>query len=145
MVEGAADAIFDLAAVFADPESQPLKFSAMSSDPNVAAVRLTNGRTEGLPLPARRRETTVVGHRRPLDRHQRLPRAGLSPRARAGRRRLFAFGAWDPELPEKTYPEHMLFLQSDQNDTALDTPLLPPHSSRRRLPAADADADSPTN
>lgn len=35
----------------------------------------------------------------------------------------FSFVEWDPDTPDHTYPENMLFLQSDQTDPSLDLPL----------------------
>ena len=35
----------------------------------------------------------------------------------------FFFGQWSPDQPEHTFPEHMLFLQSDVSDPGVDTPL----------------------
>jgi hypothetical protein len=125
-IEGAEPAIFDLAAVFADPESQPLKFSAMSSDPGVAAVGLTNAELRVFPFQRGDAEIAVVATDG-LTPVTNVFRVLVYPRAHVLADGAFSFGAWDPELPEKTYPEHMLFLQSDQNDTALDTPLLHPY------------------
>ena len=67
------------------------------------------------------------------------------PRAHELAAGAFAFGEWATNQPAGTYPEHMLFLQSDQNDAALATPLLYAY----RIPLADAsaagDADYPYN
>lgn len=40
------------------------------------------------------------------------------------------FAEWDPNLPERTYPAHGLFLQSDIDDPTLDTPLHFPYYIR---------------
>ncbi len=35
----------------------------------------------------------------------------------------FSFGEWSPDAPDGVYPAHLLFLQSNTDDTLLDTPL----------------------
>lgn len=123
LVEGAAPAGFDLDDVFADLEGQPLEFAATSADTNVLAASVAGA---ALSLTPRLRGETAVtvtasdGFSTATNSFRVL----VYPRAHELAAGAFAFGEWDPELPEKSYPEHMLFLQSDQNDTALDTSLL---------------------
>ncbi|NCD23337.1 MAG: hypothetical protein EOL90_10425, partial [Spartobacteria bacterium] len=126
IVEAGEPAVLDLAAVFADPESQPLEFSATSSDPAVAAVAVAGGELTVTPLRRGDAEIAVVATDG-LTPVSNVFRVLVYPRAHVLANGAFSFGEWDPELPEKTYPEHMLFLQSGQSDPALDVPLLHPY------------------
>ncbi len=142
LIEGAAPAGFDLEAVFADPEGQPLAFSATSTDTNVLAVAVAGS---ALTLtPRLRGETTVtVTASDGFSTATNSFRALVYPAAHDLAAGAFAFGAWASDQPAGAYPEHMLFLQSAQNDPALGTPL----EYAYRIPLADAsapaDADFP--
>ncbi len=142
LIEGAAPAGFDLEAVFADPEGQPLAFAATSTDTNVLAVAVAGS---ALTLtPRLRGETTVtVTASDGFSTATNSFRALVYPAAHDLAAGAFAFGAWASDQPAGAYPEHMLFLQSAQNDPALGTPL----EYAYRIPLADAsapaDADFP--
>jgi len=45
------------------------------------------------------------------------------PAAHAMANGLFTFDYWSPDEPDGSYPEHMLFLQSNESDTRIDTAL----------------------
>ena len=144
LVEGAAATVLDLETVFADPEGQPLEFAATSADTNVLAASVAGA---ALSLTPRLRGETAVtvtasdGFSTATNSFRVL----VYPRAHELAAGAFAFGEWATNQPTGTYPEHMLFLQSDQNDTAIDTPLVYAY----RIPLADAsvagDADYPYN
>lgn len=142
LVEGAAATVFDLDAVFADPEGQPLEFAATSADTNVLAVAVAGS---SLTLtPRLRGETAVtVTASDGFSTATNSFRALVYPAAHELAAGAFAFGAWASDQPAGTYPEHMLFLQSAQSDPALGTPL----EYAYRIPLADAsvpaDADFP--
>lgn len=123
LVEGATSTVFNLDAVFADPERQPLEFTATSTDTNVLAAAVA-GSTLTLTPQSRGDATVTVVASDGSSTATNSFRALVHPRAHVLADGPFSFGEWNPELPEKTYPEHVLFLQSDQDDTALDTPLL---------------------
>lgn len=142
LVEGAAATVFDLDAVFADPEGQPLEFAATSADTNVLAVAVA-GSTLTL-TPRLRGETAVtVTASDGFSTATNSFRALVYPAAHELAAGAFAFGAWASDQPAGTYPEHMLFLQSAQSDPTLGTPL----EYAYRIPLADAsvpaDADFP--
>ncbi len=141
LVEGAA-AVLDLDDVFADPEGQPLEFAATSADTNVLAVAVAG--SELTLAPHLRGETAVtVTASDGFSTATNSFRVLVYPRAHELAAGAFAFGEWATNQPTGTYPEHMLFLQSDQSDTAIDTPLVYAY----RIPLADAsvaaDADYP--
>ena len=144
LVEDAAATVLDLETVFADPEGQPLEFAAASANTNVLAVSVAGA---ALSLtPHLRGETAVtVTASDGFSTATNSFRVLVYPRAHELAAGAFAFGEWATNQPAGTYPEHMLFLQSDQNDTALATPLLYAY----RIPLADAsaagDADYPYN
>ena len=142
LVEGAADTLFDLDAVFADPEGQPLEFAATSADTNVLSVARAGSALAA--TPQLRGETTVtVVASDGFSTATNFFRVLVYPRAHVLADAPFAFGSWDSAQPSGTYPEHMLFLQSDRNDPLVDSPL----EYAYRIPLADAsapaDADFP--
>lgn len=123
LVEGAAPAGFDLDAVFADPEGQPLEFDATSADTNVLTVALAGSALSA--TPRLRGETTVtVTASDGFSTATNSFRVLVYPAAHDLAAGAFAFGEWDAASPEKTYPAHMLFLQGDQPDPGLEVPLL---------------------
>lgn len=142
LVEGAPAAVFDLDAVFADPEGQPLEFAATSADPAILAVAVA-GATLTVTPQLRGESAVTVTASDGFSTATNTFRALVYPRAHELAAGVFAFGEWEAAQPAGAYPEHMLFLQSDQSDTALDTPLLYAY----RIPLADAsvpaDADYP--
>ncbi len=142
LVEGAADALFDLDAVFSDPEGQPLEFAATSADTNVLSAAVAGS---ALALtPRLRGETTVtLTASDGFSTATNSFRALVYPAAHDLAADAFSFGEWDSTQPAGAYPEHMLFLQSDQSDTALDTPLLYAYQIPLADASAPADADYP--
>ncbi|MDD4342276.1 MAG: hypothetical protein PHO14_08605, partial [Kiritimatiellae bacterium] len=126
-IEGTPAVTFDLKTVFADPEGAPLAFNAASDDPALVSVALDDATLSVTPL--RRGGTTLTltatdGNNPPVTNTFRVL---IHPAAHVLEDNAFNFGEWDPAQPEKTYPDHMLFLQSDQDDPALDVPLLYPY------------------
>lgn len=127
LIEGTPAVTFDLNAVFADPESAPLTFDAASDDPALVSVVLDGSTLSVTPL--RRGGATLTltatdGNNPPVTHAFRVL---IHPAAHVLKNNAFRFSEWDPAQPEKTYPEHMLFLQSDQDDPALAAPLLYPY------------------
>nr|HPJ57184.1 CotH kinase family protein [Kiritimatiellia bacterium] len=122
LIEDTAPVQFDLDSIFFDPEGAPLTFDASTGDSNLVAVAVPDSTLSVTPL--RRGEATVT-----VTASDGTTTADLSfrvlvhPAPHVLQNGAFTFGEWDPELPEKTYPEHMLFLQSDQDDPEINTPL----------------------
>lgn len=123
-IEGGAPVMIDLDGIFIDPDADPLIFSAISSHTNKAQVFVDGSELVLIPMERGQAEITVTaddGNYHPAVTSFRVL---VHPAAHALAGGAFRFSEWDPDLPDGTYPEHMLFLQSDQNDTALGTPLL---------------------
>jgi hypothetical protein len=142
LVEGASPALFDLTAVFADPEGQPLTFAASSDDTNLVST-VVAGSTLAV-TPWRRGEATVtVTATDNFSTATNAFRVLVHPAAHVLASGAFVFGEWDAAAPAETYPEHMLFLQSDTNDTALNTPLVYAYQIPLADAAVPADTDYP--
>ncbi len=126
-VEGATAPDLDLAQVFADPEGVPLAFGATCSDDDFATVSLSGSLLTVQPL--RRGDVVITltaddGVNPPVAHDFRLL---VHPQAVAPGAAPYAFTEWDPNLPERSYPPHMLFLQSTVNDPGPAEPLLHPY------------------
>ncbi len=124
LIEADTASSFDLDAVFNDPEDDELVFDAVSSDTNAVSVEVNGSTLFVAPLMRGESLVTVTaddGHNPPVAMSFRVL---VYPEAYALEAGNFTFGYWDPDTPERIYPEHMLFLQSDESDTAIDTPLL---------------------
>ena len=120
LVENKTPAQFDLDTIFFDPEGAPLTFDAASGDTNLVSVAILDSILSVSPLRRGEADVTVTAS-------DGTTTAGMSfrvlvhPAPHVLQNGAFAFGEWDPERPEKTYPEHMLFLQSDENDPGINT------------------------
>lgn len=125
-VEGTPTLTFDLTTVFADPESEPLTFGAVSDDPVLVSADVDDATLSVTPL-RRGGATLTLTASDGVSTATNAFRVLIHPAAHVLNDGAFRFGAWDPAQPEKTYPEHMLFLQSDQDDPGLATPLLYPY------------------
>ncbi|HMP73288.1 MAG TPA: CotH kinase family protein [Kiritimatiellia bacterium] len=126
-VELANPLTVDLSNLFSDPENDPLTFTASSSLTNFVATSLVGSELTLAPLQRGDSLITVTaddGNNPPVEYSFRLL---VYPAPFSLEDGDFSFGTWDPDTPERVYPEHMLFLQSAQNDTDLNTPLLFPY------------------
>ena len=123
-IEGGQHITVDIAGVFSDPESDPMMFSASSSDPATAEAHLSGNELTIIPLLRGEASITLSatdGRHDPVSTGFRVL---IFPAAAVLADSAFAFAEWDPNLPERTYPEHMLFLQSAVNDPGVNEPLL---------------------
>jgi hypothetical protein len=126
-IERGAALTVDLADVFVDPEGDPLAYVAVSAAPDVASVSVTGSAATITPLArgdAWITVTAVDGHNAPVDHAFRVL---VYPEAAVLADGGYSFTEWDPDLPEHTYPAHMLFLQSAVDDPGIDEPLLHPY------------------
>jgi len=119
--------VLDLDEVFLDPNLDPLVFTAASDDSGVAAVAVDGHELTIVCLGRGDARVTVTADDGHFDPVPHVFRVLVYPAAAVLADGAFAFGAWDPDLPERTYPEHMLFLQSEVSDPILTTPLLYPY------------------
>ncbi|MBX3728315.1 MAG: CotH kinase family protein [Candidatus Sumerlaeia bacterium] len=125
LIEGAPPVQLDLATIFADED--PLVFTATSSNPAVVALSITGSLVTITPLQRgdARVEFTASDALNPTV--ATTVRYLVHPQAHRLLDGAFAFGAWDALTPERTYPAHMLFLQTDVSDPTLAAPLLFPY------------------
>ncbi|MBN1874424.1 MAG: hypothetical protein JXA33_09345 [Anaerolineae bacterium] len=127
MIAGGAPQVIDLATIFEDPDDDPLTFVALSSD--IAVVSLITS-SHQVTLTSLSQGDAVItlaasdGHNIPVSTTFRVLVYPVAHPMHAG---AFTFTEWNPEQPERTYPDHMLFLQSDINDPVTDTLLLYPY------------------
>jgi hypothetical protein len=123
-IESGTTITLDLNEVFADPDDDPLTFTAESSHPGMADVSLS-GNVLTI-FPQQRGEATIFL----TATDQLYPEISSSfrtlvyPEAYPLAQGMFTFDFWGPNEPEYSYPQNMLFLQSDTDDHGLNDPLL---------------------
>lgn len=134
LIEGGAGATVNLAAVFADPNNDPLVFGASSGHPGALEVALSGSLLTLTPLG--RGESTVTltasdGNNSPVAATFRVL---VHPAAHVLVTDPYPFGAWPADSPAGAFPYNMIFLQGEQNDSTLATTLerayhIPPDSA----------------
>ena len=117
----------DLGTVFENPGDSPLMYQAESDNPFVSDTQL-EGNTLHL-HPLQRGDTWITvtvddGENQPLSHSFRLL---VHPEPVPLRQRSFNFNYWAADAPQRVYPEHMLFLQSEVTDPGLNIPLPHPY------------------
>jgi len=128
LIEEADGLTIDLLTLFTDPENEPLTFGAQSSNPALVSTMI-----DGNILtinPVQRGESTITltasdGHNESVEIEFRVlvyPKP-LDLSIFSNPDHSFSFDYWDPNEPEYSYPEHMIFLQSDKSDPKQDDPL----------------------
>jgi hypothetical protein len=128
MIEEADDLTIDLLTLFTDPENEPLTFSTLSTNPALVSTMI-----DGNILtinPVQRGESTITltasdGHNESVEIEFRVlvyPKP-LDLSIFSNPDHSFSFDYWDPNEPDYSYPEHMIFLQSDKSDPKQDDPL----------------------
>jgi hypothetical protein len=119
--------VFDLNDVFSDPDNDPLTFTAQSNRPAMALVSLNDNFLTVTPI---KRGDAVIeitaddGNYPPVTTTFRVL---VFPQAYPLNSGTFTFGSWDSGALEYTYPQHILFMQSDMSDPGLNDPLLFPY------------------
>lgn len=136
LLSGDAAAPLSLTNVFSDPDNDPMTFSAVAAEAAVASVEVVG--TTLYIAPLQRGGTTVTvsaddGTNPPVDSSFYVL---VHPEAHSLATGDFTFGAWSSNNPAGAFPGNMLFLQSDQNDPPINTPLLYAY----HIPLADASA-----
>jgi hypothetical protein len=117
----------DLNNVFMDPDNDPLLFTAISNRPFMASVQTTGSILTISPI--RRGDATITlgatdSNHNPVYIECRVM---VYPKSFILHSNDFAFLEWAADSPEYSYPENILFLQSDQNDPGLGDALLHPY------------------
>ncbi len=116
VIEGGGGASLDLAALFEDADGDELSFAASVADEAFATASV-----EGSLLTvfgARRGEASIAitAHDGEAGSVPVEIVALVQPAAHRVADGGFGFGAWSPDEPEMSYPEHVLFLQSRMDD-----------------------------
>lgn len=127
LIESGESLVFNLNNVFNDPDNDPLTFTATSDRPTMVQA-LLNGNTLTI-NPLKRGDATITlsasdGNYAPVNSSFRVL---VYPMAFILANGQFSFTAWNPNELEYTYPQHMIFLQSNINDPGLNDPLLYPY------------------
>jgi len=127
LIEEGESLVFNLNNIFNDPDNDPLTFTATSNRPTMVQTIL-NGSILTV-TPVKRGDATITltasdGNYAPVSTSFRVL---VHPKAFVLSNGQFSFTAWNPNEPEYTYPQHMLFLQSDKDDPGLNDPLLFPY------------------
>ncbi len=129
-VEGADGTAIDLIEVFIDPNGDPLVFSAVSSRPDKVAIEVSDNHLHVTPVERGEAVVSVFA-----DDGQYAPafvafHVLVHPAAHDLAAGPYHFTEWNADHPDGVYPPHMLFLQSEESDTSLDTPLVHAYSLR---------------
>lgn len=127
LIEESESLIFNLNNVFTDPDNDPLTFTAASNRPTMVQANLNGSTLTITPVKRGDAEITLTasdGNYSPVTTTFRVL---VYPKAFVLSNGQFSFSAWNPDEPEYTYPQHMLFLQSLKNDPGLNDPLLYPY------------------
>jgi hypothetical protein len=140
-IEKGTGITIDLTHVFADPEGEPLTFTAESNHPEMVSVQLADYILTISPV---RRGGAVIT----ITATDNLPQSVSSdfhvlvyPEAHDLLAIPFVFDNFAPNEPEFSYPESMLFLQSNMEDPGLTADLLYPYF----IPEYDYHADDTNN
>lgn len=113
----------NIADYFRHPDGLPLNISINNPHPQKAAIEVANGHLVINPLErgGLRFEMNVSdGTNPPL---QRFIYLLIHPQAFSLKDGRYIFDYWDPNEPEGSFPEHMLFVQGDEDDALIDNPL----------------------
>ena len=127
IVAGGVPQVINLATIFEDPDDDPLTFVALSSDITVVSLITSGTQITFTGLSQGDAVITLVAndeHNVPVSTTFRVLVYPVAHPMHAGD---LTFTEWNPEQPERTYPDHILFLQSDINDPVTNTLLLYPY------------------
>ncbi len=117
----------DLHDVFESPEGEPLTYSASSSRPEFVEATLHDHIIELTPLKKGDAQITIIANDDINPDVEHNFRVLVYPEAFNLNEDNYEFSYWDENSPELTYPDNMLFLQSDTDDPGLRHPLLYPY------------------
>lgn len=124
----------DLSGWFTDPSGAPLVFAGQSLNPDVLQASSAPGGLVLTPLKAGEAVLQMAAHdgvNAPVGVEIRVL---VYPEAFALADGDFSFSTWSSSEPAGSYPDHMIFLQSEVNDPALTTEL----GRAYQIPLADA-------
>lgn len=127
VIEAGNPFVIDLNEVFEDPDGDPLTFAAQSNRPSMVQASVSGSTLTANPLLRGDAIITVMasdGINSPVGTEFR---ALVYPEAFPLANGQFSFDAWDPDEPEYSYPQHMMFMQGNMSDPGLNDPLVYPY------------------
>jgi hypothetical protein len=128
MIEEADGLTIDLNTLFSDPENEPLTFGAQSSNPTLVSATVNGNILTVSPVKRGDSYITLSASDGQNEAVETIFRVLVYPKPLDLSKfnnpaYSFSFNYWDPNEPEYSSPEHMLFLQSDKSDPKQDDPL----------------------
>ena len=128
LIEGGVPITVNLDDVFSDSDGDSLNYEVQSVNSNVVRAGVSENILTLTPVTRGETTITVTADDRTLPSVSTTMRVLVYPSAHKLSSGAFTFVEWDSNQPDGAYPEHMLFLQSEQDDTVLDTALLHAYS-----------------
>lgn len=135
LIAQGAVATIDLNGVFSDPEDDPLTFGAQSGNEEVATVSLAGSLLTVTPVARGGSTITVTADDGNNPEVTSSFYVLVYPEAHDLGAEAYTFTEWSATNAAGAFPPHMLFLQSEEDDTEIDTDLLfayhiPPEDAR---------------
>jgi len=134
LIENDSATLISLASVFADPNSDPLTYSAQSDNTNVVLAGISSGNLVLAPESRGQATITVTADDGETTPAQTSFRALVFPEPHILELGSVGFTQWFTNQAAGTYPPHMLFLQGVENDSTITSKL----EHAYHIPAADA-------
>ena len=123
VIEQQGELVLNMADYFRHPDGLPLEISINNPLPQKAAIEVEGAQVIINPLErgGLRFEMNISdGSNPPLKRFIYLL---IHPQAFPLKNGSYTFDYWDPNEPEGSFPEHMLFVQGEEDDALIDSPL----------------------
>lgn len=127
LIESGNGLEFNLNNIFNDPENDPITFNVVSDRPTMVQAVLNSDVVTITPLKRGDATISITASDGNNSSVQTNFRVLVYPAAYPLKNGEFSFTAWSAEEPEYSYPQHVLFLQSDKDDPELNDPLFYPY------------------
>ncbi len=124
VIEQQDELVLNMADYFRHPDGHPLDISIHNPHPQKATIELDGDQLIVNPLERgglRFALNVSDGSNPPL---QRFIYLLIHPKAFSLKEGNYTFDYWDPNEPEGSFPDHMLFVQGEEDDALIDNPLL---------------------
>lgn len=110
-----------------EPDNDTLYYSAISTHPQIASAEIQSGILTITPLQRGTTWITLTASDNITEPLQVPVKVNVYPRPFPLNHNKITFDFWDPDQPELTYPEHMLFVQGTMPDPGLSAPVTEPY------------------